>query len=80
MPKKAPKVSVVLPFYNASKTLSAALQSISDQDYTDFECLMVDNNSSDGSRGIAAEWEGLDSRFSLLSEQMQGVMLSLIHI
>jgi len=76
MPKKAPKVSVVLPFYNASKTLSAALQSISDQDYTDFECLMVDNNSSDGSRGIAAEWEGLDSRFSLLSEQMQGVMFA----
>ena len=76
MPEIGPKVSVVLPFYNASKTLSAALQSISDQDYTDFECLMVDNNSSDGSREIAVEWEGLDPRFSLLSEQRQGVMFA----
>ena len=71
-----PKVSVVLPFYNADKTLSKALQSISDQDFTDFECVMVDNNSSDGSRKIAGGWERDDSRFRLIEEKQQGVMFA----
>jgi len=74
MPAKSPKVSVVLPFYNAEKTLNAALQSIADQEFTDWECIMVDNNSKDGSRKIAAGREHLDPRFRLLNEERQGVM------
>ncbi|MEA3460258.1 MAG: glycosyltransferase family A protein [Bacteroidota bacterium] len=76
MPQKAPNVSVVLPFYNAEKTLSRSLQSIAEQDFIDFECIMVNNNSSDGSREIAAEWEGLDPRFRLIDEKRQGVMFA----
>ncbi len=76
MPELSPKVSVVLPFYNAEKTLSAALKSISDQDFPDFECVMVDNNSDDGSRDIAAGWAQDDSRFRLLEEKQQGVMFA----
>jgi glycosyltransferase involved in cell wall biosynthesis len=76
MQGSSPKVSVVLPFYNAEKTLSAALKSIADQDFSDFECLMVDNNSGDGSRDIAAIWEEKDSRFRLLDETQQGVMFA----
>jgi len=72
----SPKVSVVLPFYNAVKTLSVALQSILDQDFNDFECVMVDNNSSDGSREIAAGWERQDPRFRLVEEKRQGVMFA----
>ena len=74
MPGLSPKVSVVLPFYNAAKTLSVALQSISDQDLTDFECVMVDNNSTDRSREIAAGQERDDPRFRLVEETKQGVM------
>jgi glycosyltransferase involved in cell wall biosynthesis len=74
MPRSSPKVSVVLPFYNAEKTLSVALQSIANQDYTDWECVMVNNNSSDGSRDIALGWEHHDPRFTLLNEERQGVM------
>ena len=76
MPGPIPKVSVVLPFYNAEKTLSVALQSIADQDFTDWECVMVNNNSSDGSREIALGWEGRDSRFRLVDEERQGVMFA----
>lgn len=76
MSESAPKVSVILPFFNAEGTLSAALQSISDQDISDFECVMVDNNSTDGSRKIAAGWERDDSRFRLLEEKKQGVMFA----
>ena len=74
MPGPIPKVSVVLPFYNAEKTLSVALQSIANQDYTDWECVMVNNNSSDGSRDIALGWEHHDPRFTLVKEERQGVM------
>jgi len=76
MPASIPKVSVVLPFYNAEKTLSMALQSISDQELSDWECVMVDNNSSDGSRDIAAGWERRDTRFRLIDEEKQGVMFA----
>jgi len=71
-----PKVSVVIPFYNAEKTLSMALQSIADQDFSLWECVMVDNNSSDGSRDIAAGWERVDPRFKLIDERRQGVMFA----
>jgi len=76
MPASTPKVSVVLPFYNAEKTLSIALQSIADQNFSDWECIMVDNNSKDRSRDIAAGWEGIDSRFRLVEEPRQGVMFA----
>ncbi len=76
MPEISPKISLVLPFYNADRTLARALQSISKQDITDFECLMVDNNSSDKSREIAAEWKSLDPRFRLVEEKRQGVMFA----
>jgi glycosyltransferase involved in cell wall biosynthesis len=76
MPGSIPKVSVVLPFYSAEKTLSMALQSISEQEFSDWECVMVDNNSSDGSRVIAAGWESRDPRFRLIEEERQGVMFA----
>ena len=52
------------------------MQSIADQEFTDFECVMVDNNSSDGSREIAAGWERHDQRFRLIGENVQGVMFA----
>ena len=71
MPEFSPKVSVVLPFYNAEKTLSVALQSIASQEFPDWECIMVNNNSRDKSREIAAYWEEKDPRFRLIDEEKQ---------
>jgi len=75
-PNSAIKVSVILPFYNAESTLHRALVSIAHQDLEDFECVMVDNNSSDGSRSIAENWALKDRRFKLLRESRQGVMFA----
>lgn len=69
-----PKVSVVLPFFNAERTLHRAVESIYEQEFADFECLLVDNNSSDGSGKIAYEWTSRDRRFKLVRESRQGVM------
>lgn len=76
MQEPSPNISVVLPFHNASATLAAALQSIENQKYVNFECVMVDNNSADGSRKIAAAWERQDPRFRMVEENRQGVMFA----
>ena len=72
--KASAKISVILPFFNAEGTLDRAIGSIGGQDLEDFECILVDNNSTDGSRDIAEKWVAKDKRFVLVSESRQGVM------
>ncbi|HKL37769.1 MAG TPA: glycosyltransferase, partial [Bacteroidales bacterium] len=67
-------VTVVLPFYNASKTLSGAVESIMNQNMDDFECILVDNGSNDGSGSIADDRIAMDDRFRLASEPQHGVV------
>jgi len=73
------KISVILPFFNAKDTLERAISSIQRQDADGFECILVDNNSSDGSRQIAEKYCVQDHRFRLLSESRQGVMFASNH-
>ncbi|MEX2369613.1 MAG: glycosyltransferase family 2 protein [Bacteroidales bacterium] len=69
-----PKISVILPFWNAEKTLGRAISSIINQDYLDFELILIDNNSTDGSREIAEQWSLKEKRVILCNEQNQGVV------
>lgn len=76
MTDKGPKISVVLPFYNAGLTLARAIESISLQDFPDWECILVDNNSTDEGREKAEAVVKKDSRFRLVDELRQGVMFA----
>ncbi|OQX99003.1 MAG: hypothetical protein B6I20_10345, partial [Bacteroidetes bacterium 4572_117] len=76
MLQRTPKISVILPFYNAETTLERAIASIANQTFTDFECILTDNNSTDNSRSIAENWTKKDSRFVLISEKQQGVVFA----
>lgn len=67
------KISVILPFFNAEETLEKSLNSILQQSFTDFECIMVNNNSSDNSVKIAEKFQINDKRFKLINENRQGV-------
>ena len=69
-----PKISVILPFYNAGTTLDRAISSIHGQDFGDYECILIDNNSTDNSSEIAGIWASRDNRFRLVTEKKQGVM------
>jgi glycosyltransferase involved in cell wall biosynthesis len=51
----SPRVSVVIPAYNASSTLSETLTSVLDQTFQDFEVIVIDDGSSDGTSEIADE-------------------------
>lgn len=68
-----PEISIILPFFNAENTLEAAIKSILDQTFSDFELLLVDNNSDDNSFKLAQSWDEKDSRIRLLKEEKQGV-------
>jgi glycosyltransferase involved in cell wall biosynthesis len=68
-----PKISVILPFFNAQDSLQQAIESIAKQSLPDFECLLVNNNSTDKSIEIATKVVETDNRFKLLHEKRQGV-------
>lgn len=57
-----PSFSIIIPFYNASITLDAAVQSVLQQTLQDFEVLMIDDRSTDGSYDLAKQWGRSDSR------------------
>jgi len=76
MPAEVPLVSVILPFFNAQSTLGRAIESIASQSLESFECILVNNNSTDESAEIALRWTKKDRRFILVQEERQGVMFA----
>jgi glycosyltransferase involved in cell wall biosynthesis len=61
-----PLVSVITPFYNTAEFLRECIESVLSQSYPRFEYLLVDNQSTDGSAAIAAEYAKRDSRVRLI--------------
>jgi glycosyltransferase involved in cell wall biosynthesis len=47
-----PSVSIVMPVYNAAPYVAEALDSMLRQDHTDFECIVIDDGSTDGSDAV----------------------------
>lgn len=64
------KVSIVIPVYNEAQRLEACLQSIARQSVMPLEVIVVDNNSTDGSRSVAQLYPFV----TLLREPRQGVV------
>ncbi|MDR2151443.1 MAG: glycosyltransferase [Helicobacteraceae bacterium] len=61
-----PKVSAIIPVYNAEKYLRKCVESVLAQTFCDFECLLVDDKSSDTSGAICDEFALLDSRVRVM--------------
>ena len=51
-----PKISVIVPVYNAEKFLHCCIDSVLTQTYTDFELLLIDGGSTDSSVAICDEY------------------------
>ena len=66
-----PEVSVVIPAYNAERTLAATLRSVIDQSLSDFEVIVVDDGSTDHTKDVALEPR--DDRIRVLSVPNGGV-------
>ncbi|MEK6221833.1 MAG: glycosyltransferase [Chloroflexota bacterium] len=69
-----PKVSVLLPIYNAADTLPDTMASISQQSLQDYEMIAVDDGSTDATPQILADWAEKDKRIQVISIPHQGVI------
>ena len=68
-----PKFSIIVPVYNAEKTLHRCLDSVIGQTEQDFEVILSENGSKDKSREICFEYAEKDERFVLyLSDENRG--------
>ena len=65
-------ISIIVPIYNVEKYLRECLDSIQKQTYPNFECIMVNDGSTDNSKQIAEEYL-VDSRFKLINQSNQGL-------
>ena len=68
-----PKISIVIPVYNREPYVGAAIESVLNQTMSDFELLVWDDGSTDGSIDIAHHYAGLDRRVHAIAAQHQGV-------
>lgn len=68
-----PLVSIIVPVYNVEKYLRKCVDSILAQTFTDFECILVDDGSTDGSPGICNEYAKKDSRIVVIHQNNGGL-------
>lgn len=64
-----PKVSVIIPAYNAERYLAETVRSVLDQTYGDYEVIVVDDGSNDGTLGVA---RSLEPRIKTLTKSNGG--------
>lgn len=72
-----PRVSVAMSVFNGERYLPAAVRSILDQTYSDFEFLIVDDGSTDNSRAILDRYASEDRRIHLSSRPNTGLTVAL---
>jgi len=68
-----PQVSIIVPCYNQAQYLDECLNSVSNQTFTHWECIIVDDGSPDNTEQVAQNWVKKDSRFIYLKKQNGGL-------
>lgn len=68
--------SIVVPVYNTSQYLSRCLDSILNQTVLSWECILVDDGSTDGSSDICDEYCLRDQRFKVVHKSNEGVSVA----
>lgn len=63
------KISIIIPVYNAERFLRRCLDSVLNQSYSNWECIIVDDGSKDSSFAICDEYVKTDSRFKVIHKE-----------
>ena len=71
-----PEVSVIIPIYNTAAYLRKALDSICGQTLKELEIILIDDGSTDGSRGIIEEYAERDARIRWYAQPNQGLSVA----
>jgi glycosyltransferase involved in cell wall biosynthesis len=66
-------ISIIVPCYNQAQYLDEALQSVFDQTYSNWECIIVNDGSPDNTDVIAKEWTKKDFRFKYIYQENGGL-------
>src|SRR5579862_9209527 len=72
-----PPVSVLMPAYNCERYLAAAVESILSQTFRDFEFVIIDDGSTDGSAQILDRFAASDKRVRVFHQQNTGYVIAL---
>lgn len=66
-------ISIIIPIYNSAPFLNKCLESIEKQNTQTWECIMVNDGSTDNSSEICYSWTEKDERFKLINQLNKGV-------
>lgn len=66
-------VSIIVPCYNQAQYLDEALQSVLDQTYDNWECIIVNDGSPDNTKDVAKQWIEKDYRFKYFYKKNGGL-------
>ena len=67
-----PKLSIIIPVYNAAKYLSQCIDSVLAQTFTDFELVLVNDGSTDESEKICLSYKEQDTRIKYVYKENGG--------
>ncbi len=67
------KLSIVIPVYQVKYTLSRCVESVLNQSFSDYEMILVDDGSTDGSEQICDDYALADSRIKVIHQENKGL-------
>ncbi len=73
---KQPLISVIVPVYNAQEYIGACLDSVLNQNFSDFEIVVINDGSSDMSAEICEEYKRKDYRVKVIHKENTGVSVA----
>lgn len=73
----APKVTVLMTVYNDQKYVGLAIQSILDQTFEDYEFIIINDGSTDGTQNILTYYATLDQRIKVYNQPNSGMSVAL---
>ena len=68
-----PRISTIIPIYNAENTLGKCLDSVINQTFSDIEIILINDGSTDKSSEIAEKYAQQDSRIKLINQKNSGL-------
>lgn len=70
------QISIIIPVYNSEKYLQKCFDSITNQTFSDFEVIVINDGSKDNSGEICDHYAKIDSRFKVLHKKNEGVSIA----
>lgn len=71
-----PFFSIIIPVYNVAGYLEKSISSIKNQSFSDFECILIDDGSTDGSEKLCDKISLSDSRITVIHKENEGVAVA----